>query len=170
MSAEFRPRRLLDVLTEHGVEFVLIGGLAANALGSPSVTYDLDVCHARDRDNLERLAAALRAVHATLRGAPAGLPFLLDAETLYRGDSFTFDTAFGSLDVLATPTGTRGFEELRTNAVQMTISDHIVWVCALGDLMRMKTAAGRPKDRIQLEILGSLRDEVEGRVEGRPED
>lgn len=162
----FDPRSLLDVLTRHAVDFVLIGGVAANALGSLSLTGDLAICHARDRANLDRLASACREVHATLRGAPPGLPFILDGETLWRGDSFTFDTDFGSFDVLATPSGTTGFPQLRANAHEATVTGRTVWVCALEDLIRMKTAAGRPKDRIELEILGALRDEIERRPEG----
>lgn len=164
-TGTFDPRSLLDALTRHAVDFVLIGGVAANALGSPSVTGDLDICYARDRENLDRLASACREVHATLRGAPPGLPFILDGETLWRGDSFTFDTDFGSFDVLATPSGTNGFAQLRANAHAATVMGRAVWVCALEDLIRMKIAAGRLKDRIELEILGALRDEVEGRPE-----
>lgn len=165
MSLDFRPRLLLDLLAEHEVKYVLIGGVAANSLGSPTVTGDLDICHERSRPNLVRLAAALQAVHARLRGAPEGLPFLLDAETLLRGDSFTFLTDRGPLDILGTPAGTRGYEELRPNAELRTVLRREVWVCSLEDLMRMKRAAGRPKDRIELEVLGALRDEVEGRPE-----
>lgn len=159
---EFDPSQALIVLARHGVRFVLIGGLAANALGSPSITGDLDICHDRRDDNLESLAAALRDMKATLRGAPPDLPFLLDALTLKRGDSFTFTTVAGDLDVLGTPRGTQGYDDLRVNALSMRLYGIDVAVCSLEDLIRMKTAAGRTKDRIELEVLGGLRDEVEG--------
>jgi len=156
----------LHVLVSHGVEFVLIGGVAANALGSPSVTTDLDICYERSDDNLERLVTALIALGARLRGpgVPDSAPFQLHPDTLRAGDSFTFATRAAALDVLGTPSGTRGFAELRANATLMDFGEGLeVWVCSLEDLMRMKTAAGRPKDRIELEVLGALRDELERR-------
>jgi len=155
--------RVLETLAEHEVAFVLIGGLAATVLGSPSVTSDVDVCYERSWDNLERLAMALRAMGASSRGAPEQLPFPLDAQALRNGDSFTFETTFGAVDVLATPSGTTGYETLRVNAERIELGGAlVVFVCSLEDLIRMKTAAGRPKDRIELEVLGALRAELEG--------
>lgn len=164
--ADFNPGGALQILARHGVDFVVIGGVAANALGSPLLTLDLDVCHSRDADNLERLAGALREMNATLRGAPPGLPFLLDALTLHRGDSFTFTTDVGDVDILATPSGTEGFGDLKRNALTIEVADGLfALVCSLDDLMRMKRAAGRNKDLIALEELGALRDEIEGKPE-----
>ncbi|MGH2402236.1 MAG: nucleotidyl transferase AbiEii/AbiGii toxin family protein [Candidatus Limnocylindria bacterium] len=158
----FDPVHMLRRLQAHGVRFVLIGGLAAKAHGSPTLTVDLDICYARDRDNLERLAAALTELGSVLRGAPRDLPFRLDARTLERGDSFTFTTDFGDLDVLGTPSGVAGFEDLDANADEAELGeDLVVRVASLEDLIRMKRAAGRPKDRVELEILGALRDEIE---------
>jgi hypothetical protein len=156
----FNPLQIFETLRQHGVDFIVIGGIAASAHGSPSVTQDLDVCYGRDRGNLERLAAALRELEATLRGAPAGLPFLLDAETLARGDRFTFDTVAGDFDILGTPAGTDGYSDLRAGAEAVDIDGHTVLVTSLDDLIRMKRAAGRAKDRVEIEILGALRDEI----------
>ena len=75
----FRPKPILETLVRHRVDFVLVGGLAGVARGSSYPTYDVDIAYARDRPNLERLAAALRELGATLRGAPPDVPFLLDA-------------------------------------------------------------------------------------------
>lgn len=116
MNREFDPRPPLRVLRGHDVRFVIIGGIAGVLLGSPSLTFDLDICYARDRTNLEALAAALVELQATLRGAPSSAPFLLDAKTLQMGDSFTFDTINGSLDCLGTPAGTSGYADLARNA------------------------------------------------------
>lgn len=164
MTTEFDPTVPLAVLLRHGVRLVLIGGVAGNALGSPIPTEDLDVCYDRADDNLERLAAALVEMGAQLRGAPQGLPFILDALTLKRGDTFTFDTVHGAVDVLGTPSGTRGYPDLAANAVEMIVGEDLhVRVVALDDLIRMKRAAGRPKDLRAVEELGALRDEVEGK-------
>ena len=162
-SRRFDPVFILRRLQAHGVRFVLIGGLAAKAHGSPTLTVDLDVCYARDPDNLERLAAALNELRAELRGAPPGLPFRLDRLTLERGDSFTFTTEHGDLDILGTPAGVSGYGELEANAEDVELDEElVVKLASLDDLIRMKRAAGRPKDRVELEILGALRDEIDG--------
>lgn len=163
MSERFDPIALLKLLDDHGVEYVVIGGVAASALGSPMVTFDLDICYARHEVNLGRLAAALKKVNARLPGAPDDVPFLLNVETLMRGDHLTFFTDLGPLDILGTPAGTKGFDELAPNAVAIDLDGVRVLVTGLEDLIRMKHAAGRPKDRIALENLGALRDELEGR-------
>ncbi len=159
--SKFALVRALDVLVRNDVRFIVIGGVAGRAWGSPSMTDDLDICYDRRRDNLEALARALRELEATLRGAPAGLPFLLDAQTLRAGDSFTFDTSAGSLDCLGTPVPTTGYDELLKNAIEVDLEHLRVQVCSLDDLIRMKTAAGRPKDRVELEILAAVKEERE---------
>ena len=158
---EFDPLRALRTLVEHEVRFVLIGGFAGALRGSPVITGDLDLCYARDDDNLDRLAEALRALDARLRGAPPDVPFLLDAQALHAGDHFTFATSTGSLDCLGTPAGTDGFNDLDARATDEVVDGITIRVASLDDLIRMKHAAGRPKDRIAVEWLSALRDELE---------
>jgi hypothetical protein len=159
--APFDPLHALRVLNEHGVRFVLIGGFSARLHGSPSVTNDLDVCYARDGENLEALADALHELHAKLRGAPDHVPFILDARTLAAADHFTFATDAGSLDILGTPSGARGYDELARNAERMDLDGLTVHVASVDDLIRMKRASARPKDLLEVEILGALREEIE---------
>ncbi len=156
---EFDPAPALRVLIEHDVRFLLIGGLAARRLGSPSVTNDLDICYERTPENLQRLAAALTSMHARLRGVDDEVPFDLDARTLHNGDSFTFVTDHGWVDVLATPSGTSGYADLIAGATRLDFGGYEVDVVALDDLIRMKRAAGRAKDRIEVEVLIALREE-----------
>ena len=161
MSAErfvFEPVNVLRVFADFQVRYVLIGGLAAAAHGSPSITNDLDVCHDRDFNNLERLAGALTQINARLRGVTEDVPFLLDAKTLRTGDSFSFMTDFGDVDCLGTPAGTAGFDALLRNAVEKEIGGLRVLVASVEDLIRMKRAAGRPQDLKEVEILGAIRD------------
>lgn len=158
----FDPASALAALADQDVRFVLIGGLAARLHGSPSVTEDTDVCYARDHTNLERLAEALRALDARLRGAPDDVTFTLDAAALEAGDHFTFATTAGALDIFGRPAGTTGYDSMAANAVEMTFDRMSVLVASIDDLMQMKAAAGRPKDLVELEILGALRDEIEG--------
>jgi hypothetical protein len=145
---EFRPQPLLECLRRNEVDFVVIGGLAGMALGSAYPSYDLDVVYERGKPNLERLAAALRELGATLRGAPRGLPFLLDAKTLENGANFTFDTRFGSLDILAEPVGAPRYSELRAAGQDLEIDGIPVRVASIDHLIAMKEAAGRTKDKL----------------------
>jgi len=160
-TPSFDPLALLRTLADHGVRFVLIGGYAAAIRGSPVITGDVEVCYARDDVNLERLAAALDELGATLRGAPADVPFRLDARTLKAGDHLTFATSAGLLDCLGTPAGTDGFADIDASATDEDLDGLVVRVASVDDLIRMKRAAGRPQDRIAIEWLAALRDELE---------
>ncbi len=155
----FDPVVALQILVAHKVDFVVIGGIAARLWGSPTITRDLDICRARTPANLERLAAALQQVHAKLRGVSEDVPFRLDARTLAAGDRFTFKSDVGDLDCLGTPTGTGGYDDLKAGAERVDVDGLKVWVTSLIDLIEMKRAAGRQKDRIEIEVLGALRDE-----------
>lgn len=162
-AARFRPDRILETLARHQVRFVLIGGLAAQVHGSPSLTRDLDICYDRGPGNLARLAAVLAELVAVRRGLPVDSPRLppLDARTLRAGGLFTLSTAAGDFDLLADPDPGFDFERLRSTAIEATFAGHRVAVASLDDLMEMKRAAGRPKDLIELEVLGALRAEIE---------
>jgi hypothetical protein len=158
----FDPAAAIRVLQKHGVRFVVIGGLAGRLWGSPSITNDLDICYARDRQNLARLAAALKELKARLRGVPPNIPFLLDARTLEAGDHFTLETRAGNLDLLGFPAGSGGFDPLLRTSAEMEITRGLrVRVASVEDLIKMKRAAGRPKDLIEVEILSALQDEIE---------
>ncbi len=158
----YDPVAALGVLNRHGVQFVVIGGVAGRLWGSPTLTNDVDLCYERSDDNIVRLADALTELGARLRRVADEVPFILDAETIRRGLNFTFTTSLGPLDILGLPAGVRDFNELAANAVEFDLGDGVrVQVCDLDDLMRMKRATGRPKDRIELEVLGAVRDERE---------
>jgi hypothetical protein len=143
--------RLLDILDRHGVDFVVVGGIAGNAHGSAYATFDLDVAYARDKANLGRLAAALDEMQATLRGAPADLPFQRDAKALANGANFTFDTDFGSFDALGEIDGIRNYESLRAGSSVEILNDVAVRIASINHLISMKRAANRPKDRMAVE-------------------
>ncbi len=156
----YDPLNILNVLLDKGVRFVVIGGVAGRLWGSPTMTNDIDICYARDPDNLHRLVEALRRLGVRLRGVDDDVPFLLDPETLAKGMNFSFICDSGPLDLLGEPAGVRGYEELEPNASPMDLgSGIVVEVCDLEDLIRMKRAAGRAKDRIELEVLGAVREE-----------
>jgi hypothetical protein len=151
--------RLLQTLDKHDVDFVVIGGMAGLVHGSAYPTYDLDVAYARDRANLGRMTAALRELDVTLRGAPADLPFQLDAQTLANGSNFTFDSPYGSFDILGDAAGMGSYDELRDGALVAMIEGVEVRVASLNHLIAMKRAANRPKDQLMVEEYISLDDQ-----------
>ena len=159
----FQPVELVRRLVAGGVRFVVIGGLAAQAHGSPSATFDLDIVPSWERDNLLRLELVLRDVAAVRHGPPADAPKMppLDVSTLRAGAVFTFNTRFGRLDLLANPDPGLDYETLLRSAEPRELFGNRLHIAGLDDLMVMKRAAGRPKDRVELEILGALREEID---------
>ena len=155
--------QILKTLLGSQVRFVLIGGLASQVHGSPSLTGDVDICFALDGDNLRRLSDALAALAAIRRGLEEGINAPIDHRALRAGDVFTLSTRFGDLDLLAHPEPSLDFESLQSRSIAAEIFGLEIRVASLEDLMDMKRAAGRPKDRIELEILGALREELDRR-------
>jgi hypothetical protein len=160
---EFDPLAALRALTDAGVDFVVIGGIAGRLHGSVTVTNDLDICYDRSPANLDRLSTVLVAAGARLRGVEEPMPFTPDAETLAAGAAFTLVTAFGNLDILGSPPVVPGFASLAAGAVSYDLDGITVRAASLEDLISMKLAAGRPKDLIEAEVLGALRDEIDER-------
>lgn len=153
---DFRPSALLTQLTRGDVDYVVIGGIAAIAHGSPQLTRDLDVCYATDEMNLDRLGRVLVGLDARLRGVAEDVPFIPDGRTLRRTQVLTLDTRLGPLDVLAAPWGSPGYAPMREAAVRRDVQGVDVWVASLEHLIAMKQAAGRPKDLIAVEELEAI--------------
>lgn len=150
---------LLKTLVGHGVDFVIVGGMAGLIHGSAYPTFDFDVAYARDDANLERLSRALQELRVTLRGAPADLPFTPDVRSLENGANFTFETGFGMFDVLGDVAGIRAYEDLRSEASIVEVEGFAVRVASIDHLIAMKKAANRPKDRLMVEEYIVIADE-----------
>jgi len=159
-AAPFDPAAILQALHDADVEFVVIGGIAGQAHGSPMITRDLDICYQQSRANLERLALVLQNLAAIRRGQP-DVTIPLDARALLAGDVFTLTTRFGDLDLLGNPDPGMTFETLESNAVVVEQGGRRILVAGLDDLAVMKRAAGRTKDLLALEHLGALREELD---------
>lgn len=149
---------VLGLLARSGVEFVVVGGTAATIHGSARLTSDLDVVYRRTPENLQRLVAAFRGQRPYLRGAPPGLPFRWDEDTLRRGLNFTLTTALGDVDLLGEIAGGGTYESLAPHCAPVAVFG-IECLCPdLDTLIALKRAAGRPKDLEAIAELEALRD------------
>lgn len=156
----FDPRRILLTLTEHAVDFVLVGGVAVQSYGHGRGTRDLDIVPRPDLLNLSRLGEALAALGARLLKAAFDVD-VTDPQQLRRAPLVPLVTRYGRLDILNiehTAGAPSSYDALRDRATEVPIGDSLVPVAGLDDLIRMKRAAGRPQD---LEDIGALtRDEA----------
>jgi hypothetical protein len=154
---------LLAELAASGVQFVLVGGLAAVAQGAPVTTFDVDIVHARTPDNLDRLMAFLGRVNARYRGRPGGQPLAPSRAALAGPGHSLFMTDLGPLDVLGTIEDDLAFDDLRPDSVEISLQGHPVHVLALATIVRHKRASSHPKDQQILPILEeALRQLTEG--------
>ncbi len=150
---------LIHRLQLAGVEFLIVGGVAATIHGSARLTQDLDIVYSRSPENITRLVDAIAPLVPYLRGAPEGLPFRFDAETLRRGLNFTLQTRAGALDLLGEITGGGNYAALHGHTITVTLFGVSVAALDLDTLIRVKRAAGRPKDLEVIAELESLREE-----------
>jgi hypothetical protein len=150
--------RVLEVLHRNKVAYILIGGLAAVYHGSPFLTEDADITPEMDRQNLEKLAAALRELNARIRtdSELSGLPFRCDGEAPAAARTWNLTTDAGDLDVTFKPSGTRGYRDLRRDATQAQLYGVSVRIASLSDVIRSKQAANRPKDQRMLPTLRQI--------------
>ena len=146
---------MLEAPEAENVRYVVIGGTAAVIGGATHVTFDLDITPERSRENLDRLAAALRRLNARLAEIPDDIAeaFQLDGVTLGNGSIWTFTTDHGRLDVAFEPSGTQGYRDLRRGAQETEIDGMRIVVASLEDVIRSKEAADRERDRAVLPDL-----------------
>lgn len=145
--------RLLCALGQDGVSFVIIGGVAATVHGSARLTSDLDIVYDRSPENIRRLVSALFPMEPYLRGAPPGLPFRFEAETLRRGLNFTLTTTAGPIDLLGELAGVGDFRAVFECSVEVPLFGSVYRCITIDALIASKRAAGRPKD---LEVVAEL--------------
>ena len=156
-----RYRRTLELLSRHGVDFLVVGGVAAVLQGAPIVTFDVDVVHARTKDNVGRLQAALAELGARYRADPRGLA--PTRETLLGPGHHLLSTSLGPLDLLGSVAGGLAYEDLAPDTVTLAVADLAVPVLALPRLIEVKEATGRPKDLAALPTLRATLEEIRRR-------
>lgn len=156
--AAFDPERILSALMAHEVEFVLVGALAARLQGFPRVTADADVTPKATPENLARLASALRDLNARVftETVPEGLPFDCSAASLARAELWNLVTDAGRVDLVFTPAGTTGFDELAPHAIPFAIYGGTLHAARLEDILRSKVAADRPQDRQDAVLIRTM--------------
>ena len=150
---------VVRVFNAAGVRFVVIGGWAGLIHGSARSTNDVDFVYARDDENLARVIAALAPHQPYLRGAPPGLPFRWDVQTLRSGLNFTLTTAIGDIDLLGEVAGGGIYENVISQTLEVEAFGVSCRVVTLELLIQLKRAAGRPKDFEAIAELQLLLDE-----------
>lgn len=164
--AQQEPRvvEILRVFREHEVEFVVVGGVAGQLHGAGRATQDFDGVIERSRENLERVAAALRVLRAAYRQDDFTVVVVpLDGEVLDRLTFSRWSTSAGRVDLLPSiPAESESiradFAALRDRATRALVDGQPVLVASLDDIIRSKEVLNRPKDREALEELRQLRD------------
>ncbi len=152
------PERLVTSLASHHVRYVLIGAMAARLHGFPRMSADADITPARDQENLERLSYYINEVYSKIytESVPEGLAFDVSAPTLARAEIWNLVTVAGRLDIVFTPSGTTGYDDLATTAVPFRIFGVELGVARLEDILRSKEAADRPQDRQDALIIREM--------------
>lgn len=147
-------------LSEAGVSFVIVGGIAIRSHGGNYITEDLDICYLRTRDNLKKIAAVLEPLKPRPRGIPDDLPFVFDWSTLQQGTNFTFSTNLGDVDLLGEVKGVGSYEDLAEQSIRVDLDGYSTQVLSIPSLIVAKEAAGRDKDQPGLIVLRALREAV----------
>jgi len=151
------PERPLDLqqlfatLARHGVEYVVIGGVAVQVHGHRRTTRDLDVMPAPTRDNLDRLALALGELEARPRELPGGTPTGEQLATAPVVPPLT--TRHGELHILNEVPGAAPYDDVRRRALVVELDGVQLAIVGLDDLIAMKRASGRLSDREDLAVL-----------------
>jgi hypothetical protein len=151
-EAPLDAERILRALAEHGVDYVLIGGLAVQTHGHVRTTNDADLIPAPDPANLKRLAATLRSLDARVLN-PGQEDTEIDAKMLPKTAIWQFVTRDGGIDVMHEVPGGRPYSELSRRALHVRLGDVEVPVVDLDDLIQMKLARGRPVDLADVAAL-----------------
>lgn len=151
---------MAEGLSEAGVRFVVIGGVAAAAHGSTRVTEDLNICYDTSDENRRCLAALLQEWNAYLRGAEPELTFIMDETTLRNAEILTLSTDRGALDVLQRVSGVGDYAACMRRSERIKMDGFVLCVLDLDALIDSKRAAGRPKDIEQLRELEAIRERL----------
>lgn len=147
-------RRILELLDQHGVEFVVVGGVAAVLQGAPITTFDIDMLVKLDDANAEKLVSVLRELEAKFREQPQADP--PTKRDILAGGHLLLLTNCGPLDVLGFIGDQEKYEDFENKIETINVGDVSVQVLELDELINQKQALGRPKDQATLGVLKSV--------------
>ena len=154
--------RLLQILCDADIDFVIVGGFAAMLHGSALLTRDLDVCAVLTAENVSKLRAAFRELHPTHRMTPQRLSFLDHPEPGADIKNLYLQTDFGPVDLLSSIAGVGDFERVRESSISVDLFGHHVRVIAIEDLITAKETLGREKDRLAAKELRAVVEKSRG--------
>lgn len=146
-------RRILELLGQHGVEYVVVGGVAAVLQGAPVTTFDIDALVKIDQANLDRLEKALVALNARYREHRDLRPTRRDLEA---GGHYLLLTDSGPFDVLGFIGAGKRYDDVAPSALQMSVGDLSIKVLPLAALVEEKKALGRQKDLAVVQLLEAV--------------
>lgn len=151
---------ILEGLIEAGVEFILVGGLAAVVQGAPVTTMDVDIVHNRSSENVAKLLAFLKSIEAVHR-RPDDKVIEPKEEDISGTGHALFTSRLGPIDVLAVIEGERAYQDLLEHTVEIEFRGHTVLVLDLKTLVELKRTSRDPKDRQRLPVLEETLRQVE---------
>ena len=149
IDPDLKLREILELLQREGVEFVIVGGVAAWLNGSELPTRDLDVCCRMTEENMSRFANAIRAMDARLRD-PRKIAPPFDTATLVKLKMLLLRTPLGDFDLVPEVLAVGKYDEVLKNSVEKVVEGRIVRVLNIGALIAAKKVLTRPKDKLAL--------------------
>lgn len=154
---------ILQALADNDVDFVLVGGLAVQLHGYLRSTFDVDVVLAMNDPNLARFIDVAKQ-HGLEPAIPVKIDALRDARQIDQWHLEKGMLAFalrepqaagGVVDVLVRPEVS--YERLIANSVEGRLFGRMIRIAGIDDLLTMKRAANRPKDRLDIEALEKIK-------------
>lgn len=157
--AMFEPRLLeiLRTLRQHGVDLVVVGGMAAVIGGVPVVTRDVDVLRSRSKENVQRMLVALNELDAVFRGDSRYLR--PNASHLEGPGHLLLATRHGVLDLLGTIEEATTYDDVLVDSTPVDLGGFEVRVLSLERLLEVKKKLGRPKDKLMVMQIEATIDE-----------
>ncbi len=144
--------KLIENLNKAGIKYILVGGMAAIAQGSPVLTFDLDIVHEKSAANIQKIKDLLVSLDAYQR-RPDNLKLKPDFDALKGTGHMLLSTKYGPMDILGSIEKDLGYEELIKNIVKIEFHGHKIHVLDLETLVELKRDSARPEDKQRLRIL-----------------
>lgn len=154
----FEPKEMLRILTNHDVDFIVVGGVAATVHASPFITYDLDICPADDDENLTRLQAALEELEARIlvTDEPEPIRINFSPRVIRAAPFLNLMTKYGALDIVHRPAASEGYSDLARDAEKVELAGVTIVVASRADVLRSKESILRDKDVPTVRVLREL--------------